>query len=111
MSETNKDRSTPISSLPQIEAATIADLTGAYMPSQDELWENVGRAGLGNLAPYALTEAQRAEKAGATARDAYLQGVGWTITTLLAQLDRARTLEEVRDLLGACFTEQPIAPE
>lgn len=94
--------------LPPIDDAVLVEISGCQGLTQGELWEAVGQAGLGNLAAWALTEAERLQAGGTTPQDAFLGGVGYAILALTRQLNRDNDKEKMA-ALWATFSDSSIA--
>jgi hypothetical protein len=89
--------------LPQVEDVILADMSGYYGLSQDEMWQNLATDNTGQLGAWALSEARRYDEKGVTPRDAFLSGVGYAVTALLRQARRPQDKEAVSALLASCF--------
>lgn len=96
--------------LPEVEDAVMAEISGPRGLSQDQLWDTVGNANVGALAPWALTEAEKARRVGTDPRDAFIQGVGYAVTALLRQAGRNADKQAVEDLIRSVFESVEDAP-
>jgi hypothetical protein len=89
--------------LPRVEDVVLADMSGFHGLEQDEMWRSLTTSNTGQLGAWALSEARGYQERGVAARDAFLSGVGYAVTALLRQAERAQSKEAVSALLASCF--------
>lgn len=94
--------------LPRVEDVVLADMSGFHGLDQDEMWRSLTTSNTGQLGAWALNEARVYQERGVEARDAFLSGVGYAVTALLRQAERATHKEAVSALLASCF--EPAEP-
>ena len=94
--------------LPEVEDATMADISGFHGLSQRQLWENAVDAHVGSLPAWVVSEARRVAEQGISSGDAFICGVGYAITALRAQLARDADKEGVTALFAPYQLDPPL---
>jgi hypothetical protein len=100
-----------VPTLPLVEDTVLAEMSGPYALTQEELWQAVADTHTGSLGAWALGEADRLEHEGAAPRDAFIMGLGYAVTACNRQLARNVNRAAVEALFAACMGEAELPGE